>query len=82
MVLDLQIAETEIMNVLVELDILMWTYLKLLPFFGVGNMNLIYLGFDVQQEQRNPTLLFGRLFRKEHNGEKLIWSYYVGNKRV
>ncbi|KAF3970228.1 hypothetical protein CMV_006061 [Castanea mollissima] len=31
------------------------------------NMNLIYLGLVVQQKQRIPTLLFGRLFRKEHN---------------
>ena len=49
------------------------------PNFGIGNMNLIYLGLDVQQEQRSPTLLFGRLFKKEHNGEKLIWSYYLGS---
>ncbi|KAL0005487.1 hypothetical protein SO802_013048 [Lithocarpus litseifolius] len=31
-------------------------------------MILIYLGLDVQQEQRSLTLLIGRLFRREHNG--------------
>nr|POF12537.1 hypothetical protein CFP56_29106 [Quercus suber] len=35
------------------------------------NMNLIYLGSDVQQEQRSLTLLFGRLFRKEHNDKSI-----------
>ncbi|KAL4637609.1 hypothetical protein ACB092_03G089100 [Castanea dentata] len=61
--------------------------INLLVFFDLrlnyyGNMNLIYLVLDVQLEQRNPTLLFGRLFKKEHIGEKVICSYYMGSKRI